>query len=266
MKRIVLLALGGIVSFALTQSTFAGTTIFADDFETGNLSLWTVSSTTPNPLAIVTTQNAAPSGGQYSAYADLSADRMHRNIIGDNGGQEVSGASSFTAWIYDDTMTRAYVQALGYTGTGIPNGGTAADGTLGQLLAIGKYSSVTATGEVFDATKYQARITGGTFTGWFNLNDAGAPSRSAGWHKFTIEREADNTTIKFFVDDVLSRTVTGTTPQSWDTITMGFGTSSTSNGDSFYDGISVALIPEPSPFVLTLLGLGVLACWRRLRR
>jgi hypothetical protein len=264
MKRTALLALAICLPLGLAQYAFgAGVTIFSDNFESGNLNLWTT--TTSTGFLLDDTKNGDPSWGRFSAHADLSVERMHRNIIGDNGGVEVAGASLLTAWIYDDSMTRAYVQALGYSGTGIPNRGTTADGTLNQLLAIGKYSSVTAPNETFDATKYQARVLYGSYAGWFNLNDPGAPSRSPGWHEFTIERDTDNTTIRFYVDDILSRTVTGSTAQSWDTITMGFGTASSSNGDAWYDGVSV-VVPEPGPVALTLLGLGILVSWRRFRK
>ena len=68
---------------------------------------------------------------------------------------------------------------------------------LSQLLAIGKYGAVTLPGEVWDGTKYQGRVTFGSSAGWFNLDGPGAPSRSLGWHKFAIERLADETTINF---------------------------------------------------------------------
>ncbi len=262
MKNALLVA-GGIAAAISLTAAAQPTYIFYDDFESGNLNNWTASGT--SPLAIDNTRNADPSAGIFGAHASLSLNRMHHNIIGNNGGLELSGASTFTAYIFDDTMSRAYVQALGYSGTGLPNGGTTADGSISQLLAIGKYSSVTAPGEVFDATKYQARIVSGSFVGWFNLNGPGAPSRSAGWHKFTIERLADDTTLEFYVDDILSRTVTGATAQSWDTITMGFGTSSTSNGDAWYDGISVAIVPEPSTAALCVLG-GLVLAIRRIGR
>lgn len=263
MKTFRLVLLAGCVAGYLAQAASAQT-IFSDNFESGNLNLWTASGT--SPLVIDNTQNAAPGGGSFSAYANLSLNRMHRNIIADNGGAEVSGWSTLTAWIYDSTMTRPYVQALSYSGTGLPNGGTVADGSLNQLLAIGKYSSVSMAGEVYDATKYQARILAGANSGWFNLNAPGSPSRSTGWHKFEIERLGDGTTINFYVDDVLSRSLTGATASSWDTITMGFGTTSASNGDAWYDGIAVGIVPEPSALGLGLLGLLGLAVRSALRR
>jgi hypothetical protein len=192
---------------------------------------------------------------------DNSLDRMHRNIIADNGGSEVSGYSQFVSWIYDDGQTgsgganRVWNEVRGYLdGTGLPNGGTAANGTLSQLFAIGKSNSVTAPGEVHTNTKYQARSLSGSLIGFFNLNGPGSPNRSIGWHKFTIERLADNTTVNYFVDDILSRTVTGTTSQSWDTIVIGPGTGSQA-GTAWIDGVAVSAIPEPATLALAGMGL-----------
>ncbi len=265
MKTKTLIAIAALTLLTSATYVLGQTIIFSDNFESGNLNNWTTSGT--SPLTINNTQNAVPVAGTFSAYANLSLNRMHHNIIGDNGGVEVAGYSTLTTWLYDGSMTRAYVQALGYSGgTGLPNGGTTASGSLAQLFAIGKYSSVTMAGEVYDGTKYQARVLYPSATGgWFNLNAPGAPSRSPGWHKFTIERLGDGSTINFYVDDILGRTFTGATLQSWDTITMGFGTSSSSNGDAWYDGI-VVTVPEPSSASLCVLGgLGIFT-WINRRR
>ncbi len=242
----------------MTQCATAQVMVFYDDFESGTLNNWTA--TTGSPLSIDCGANAVPPGGTCCAHATSQGNRMHHNLLADNGGLEVSGASWFTAYIYDAGLStsRWHVQALGYSGTGLPNGGTTADGTLNQLLAIGRYTTVTLPGEVWDGTKYQGRVAFGTSTGYFNLNAPGAPSRTPGWHKFTIERLADETTINFYVDDILGRTITGATAQSWDTITMGYGAGS-SPDDVWYDGISVTVVPEPSSLGLWLLGGWVLA-------
>jgi hypothetical protein len=252
MRTLTTLLIIGCTLAIWTPNATAQKVVFYDDFESGTLDNWTPTYGTPFTIANV---NADPPGGIYSAHATSEASRMHHNLIADNGGLEVSGASSFTAYIYDGTMTRWHVQALGYSGTGLPNGGATPDGALSQLLAIGQYGAVTLPGEVYDGTKYQGRVVYGSSAGWFNLNAPGAPSRSPGWHKFTIERLADETTINFYVDDILSRTITGATPQSWDTVTMGYGAGSLP-GDAWFDGISVTVVPEPS-----LLGMWVLGGW-----
>ncbi|HOX56930.1 MAG TPA: hypothetical protein P5205_12085 [Candidatus Paceibacterota bacterium] len=262
MKHTVLLKIGFSVVLC-TQCATAQRSVFHDDFESGTLNNWTA--TTGGPMTIAVGPNADPPGGIYSAYADSQGDRMHHNLLEDNGGPEVSGASWFTAYIYDTgfSNSRWHVQALSYSGTGLPNGGTTPDGSLTQLLAIGKYTTVTLPGDVYDATKYQGRVTFGSANGYFNLSAPGAPDRSVGWHKFTIQRLADETTINFYVDDVLGRTITGATAGSWDTITMGYG-AGTFREDVWYDGISVT-VPEPSATLLCALG-GCLVALRQARR
>ncbi len=244
----------GCAAALWAQTATAQRMVFYDGFESGTLDNWTA--TTGSPMTIDCAHNADPPGGTCSAHATSQGNRMHHNLIADNNGLEVSGASWFTAYIYDAglSQSRWHVQALGYSGAGLPNGGTTPDGTLSQLIAIGKYTTVTLPGEVWDATKYQGRVAFGSSAGWFNLDAPGAPSRSPGWHKFMIERLADETTIKFYVDDILSRTITGATPQSWDTITMGYG-AGTAPDEVWYDGINVT-IPEPRA-----LGLWVAGGW-----
>ncbi len=232
------------------------------------MSLWTTySSTTPNPLTIASGVNVDPVGGNYSALLDISTDRMHHNIVADNGGAELSGYALFTSYWYDEagTATRFYNEVRGYSGgEGIPNGGTTASGSLAQLLAIGKYNTVTLAGDVFNGTKYQARVAFGSNAGWFNLDAAGSPDRSVGWHKFAIERLADGTTLNFYVDDVLSRTIGGATAESWDTLILGGGLGSTV-GNAWTDGISL-VVPEPSTLALGLLGGLGIAGWVSRRR
>lgn len=250
----------GILFAALSAGSHAAV-VFTDDFESGNLNNWTVTAATTTILTIDNTKNVIPSVGTYSAALDNTTDRMHHNL-----GSEVSGVSTFSYYMYDDgSTTRVFSEVRGYSGgTGLPNGGTTADGTLAQLLAIGRYNTVTLTGEVFDATKYQARLTFGTSAGWFNLNGAGTPARSVGWHKFDIERLADGTTLNFYVDSILSRTFTGADNVSWDTVVLGsaLGTTATT---AWFDGVSVSTNPVPEPSV-TGLGLLLLAGSALIRR
>jgi uncharacterized repeat protein (TIGR01451 family) len=228
-----------IASLALINGATAQV-IFSDDFESGALANWTSTAATPSPLEIATPNNAIPVGGAYSAYLNTSADRMHRNIIANNGGTELSGHSIASWYIYDaaGTASRVFNEVRGYALTGLPNGGTTADGALTQLFAAGKYNSVTLPGEVFEGSKYQARVTFGASAGWFNLNAPGAPNRSVGWHKFSIERMVDGTTINFYVDGKLGRTIAGATANSWDTIILGPGLGTTI-GDAWIDGFVV---------------------------
>lgn len=252
------------VSALLLQSA-SGQIIFYDDFESGNLNNWTTTSpTAPSPLTIDSTRNVDPSEGTRSAFMDTSADRMHNNL-----GSEIAGHATFTSYIYDasGTASRVFNEVRGYNGgTGLPDGGTTASGTLGQLLAIGKYNTTTLTGDTWDGTKYQARVVSGTGEiGWFNLNNVGSPNRSTGWHRFDIERLADGTTLNFYVDNILSRTIINAAAADWDTLVLGPGLGTTV-GDAWIDGMSVnvgAPIPEPASGALAVLGAGLLLRLRR---
>src|SRR5687767_12320319 len=174
------LAIASLAGLGLL-STANAAVIFHDNFESGSMSNWTQTSATAGTSFVIdTAQNADPVGGTFSAKMDSSADRMHNNIIADAGG-ELTGASTFTSYIYDPviggtTATRLFNEVRGYTGTGLPDGGTTASGALSQLLAIGKFNTVTQPGEVFNINKYQARVVTGTNAGWFNLDDAGSPN------------------------------------------------------------------------------------------
>ena len=221
--------------------------IFSDDFESGTLNNWTTTAT--SPLGPYEGLNIVPAGGNFSAYMNTSADRMHRNLIADNGGQEVAGPLVATWWIYDPVTvggaTRIFNEIRAYAGgTGLPNGGVTASGTLSQLLAAGKYNQVTLPGEVYAGTKYQGRVTFPTTLGWFNLNDPGSPNRSPGWHRFDVEVAADPSVIRFYVDGILSRTIVNATVDTYDTLVMGPATGTTV-GDALIDGMSVGVVRPP---------------------
>jgi hypothetical protein len=221
--------------------------IFSDNFESGTMAAWTTTGT--NPLEPNTNRNIVPAGGMWSAYMNTSIDRMHHNIIADNGGVELGTPSLFTSYIYDPgntaPATRIFNEVRSYSGAGLPNGGTTADGALVQLLAIGKYNTVDLPGETFTSSKYQARtgFTTNATIRWFNLNGPGSPNRSVGWHRFDIERHGGGI-ICFYVDGILSRTVSNAVAATWDTVVLGPGLGSTV-GDAWIDGISVGRVDFP---------------------
>jgi len=209
---------------------------FYDDFEYDAIN-WTNFVSPATELTVSTAQSVSPT---RSAYVNSSWDRMYRNL-----GVSVNGRLRITAWIYDSTQPRSFVDVRGYTGGGYNQG------SLVQLFCAGKYNTVTMPGE--DSTvsyinsHYQGRVVSGSSTGWFNLNNAGAPGRSTGWHKFVIERRADGTTVDFYVDDILSRTVTGTTLSSLDSAAIGsVGSGGTEVlGDSWIDNVKVEYFDLP---------------------
>lgn len=209
---------------------------FYDDFESAAIN-WTNFVSPATSLTVSSAQSVSPT---RSAYVNSSWNRMYRNL-----GVSVNGRLRITAWVYDSTQTRSFVDVRGHTGGGYTNG------SLVQLFCAGKYNSVTMPGEsntvAYINSHYQGRVVDGASEGWFNLDKAGAPGRSTGWHKFVIERRADGTTVDFYVDDILSRTITGTTPSSLDSAAIGsVGTGATEVlGDSWIDNVKVEYFDLP---------------------
>jgi hypothetical protein len=211
---------------AVAQTT---NVIFYDDFESGNVHMWTPTAT--SPLDISSATNAVPPGGRYCAYVDNALDKMYHNL-----GAEIAGWSVITFHQYDSTAARAYVEVRGYTGAGY------GQGTLENLYALGKYNTVSMAGEVYDATKYQGRVAFGPGpSGWFNLDRPGAPSRSPGWHRFDIVRTATGD-YNFYVDGVLGRSLGGVTDCTWDSVTIGSIGSGVAIGDAWFDGVLAGTI------------------------
>lgn len=127
----------------------------------------------------------------------------------------------------------------------------------GQLYAMGLNNNLLG-------NYYMARILGadggsGT-SAFFRLDGAGAPVRSTGWH--TLEARITDTSVSYYVDSVLSKTVdiSGLTDRSLDTVRVGSNLSSTRV--AYFDNIHVELTPEP--VTVTLLAMGALFLRRRM--
>jgi RHS repeat-associated protein len=215
--------------------SLAGYALWTETFEAG-VSNWTaVSGATP--LTNSTAQNHTP-GGMNSAKTASTLNRTYRNL-----GAELDGNTKLTFWMNDDTQTRAYSEVRAYTGGGY--GGTTG---IQQVLAIGRYNTAfgpangTLTNETVDGTKYQGRVSSGASNGWFNLNAPGAPARSTNWHKFEIERLADGTTINFFVDGILGRSISNATAATWDSVSIGSIGSGATALDAWFDDIKPEIV------------------------
>jgi GH25 family lysozyme M1 (1,4-beta-N-acetylmuramidase) len=202
-------------------------TVFSDNFDSGNLNNWTA---TASPATALTVSTAQHHSGSYSAQVSSSLNRMYHNL-----GVSVASHAIATFWIYDNGGTQIpIVDVRGYNGAGY-----SPSGTVQQVLGVGKYNTVTMTGETYDSTKYQGRVYAGSSTGWFNLNGPGAPSRSVGWHRFTIERLNDGTTVKYSVDGIVCRTITGAANTVLDSVVIGSTGSGAMAGNAWEDDISV---------------------------
>ncbi len=211
---------------------------FNDTFESGTLGNWTTAVSPATALTITTANHTA--GGTKGAHLSNVLNKMYHNLS-----QPLEGRMRVTFWI-NNTSNHGYGEIRAYSG-GVYN-----SGTLQQLFAIGgsgvAFSGNTGTlaGETLDATKYQGRVTAGSNTGWFNLNGAGCPGRSSGWHKFQIERSADGSTIKFYVDEVLGRTITLATYANMNCALIGYtGTGTSTAGDASFDDVLVEYLDPP---------------------
>jgi len=69
--------------------------------------------------------------------------------------------------------------------------------------------------------------------------------RAAGWHKFTIERLADGTTVNFTVDAVAPRTIAGANAMDWNTVFICTG-SGTTGITAYFDDVLVEYFDPPS--------------------
>lgn len=220
----------GTVTSASAALTVNAVVAFYEDFESG-LGNWGTFVSPGTPLTISTGQHQS---GTHSAHVAISTDRMYRNL-----GIEVDGRLRITFWLYDADQTRAFVDVRGYDGAGYNTG------PLNQLFAAGKYNQTTYPGDTWDITKYQGRVVAGTSVGWFNLNAAGAPSRSTGWHQFIIERRSNGTTVDYYVDGVLGRTITGATLSSLDSAAIGSTGSASTVGEAWIDDVKVEYFDLP---------------------
>jgi len=224
---------GSVTSLAAAL-TLTGAVVFQDDFETCDLAGWTVAGGSATELEGSSAQNHTAGGG-CSARVDHSRDKMYHNL-----GVEVGGRLRAGWWIYDGEQSRIFGEVRAYAGPGYTE-----SGQMQQLLGAGKYNSVTLSGEVWDSSKYQGRVSYGANVGWFNLNAPGAPGRSPGWHRFEIERLGDGTTINFYVDGILGRTILGAAEATIDTLLIGSVASGSTAGEGWLDDVWVEYLDAP---------------------
>jgi len=135
--------------------------------------------------------------------------------------------------------------------------GTAPSASM-QLIALGLSNNLVS-------NNYMARVlgytpSGGTSGSFFKLDDVGAPTRSTGWHK--LEARISDTDVKFYVDDVLSKTAdtSALTDRSYDTAKV--GSNLTSTQVAYFDDVYVERTPEPATALLLVTG-GLLMRRRR---
>lgn len=237
-----------VSSFAVIGSQAFGIVVFQDGFESGDFVNWPI-----DVNAGFTTSTTQAHSGTFSASTvDTAARRRAASFAPIALDQTVS----FSFWLYDTVGVgsngRQYSEIRSYAGDAYNTG------ALEQLYAIGINNGVTMAGETHSSSKYQGRVAFGTGTGWFTLT--GGPNRSIGWHEFKIVLEGAN--ASYYVDGILSRTVTRGVLGTIDSVILGSGLSST-NQPAFYDDFKVEVVPEPA--TLAALGIGAAALIRRRR-
>ncbi|HOC56685.1 MAG TPA: immunoglobulin domain-containing protein [Verrucomicrobiota bacterium] len=226
---------GGVTS-SEAALTLTAAIAFQDNFESGNMSQWTLATNAAaTALTISTAQNHTSGGGNSAYQANTSAYMYH------NFGRYSGHTRASFYWYENMDGSKSYLEIRSYAGGSYP-------GALTQALVLGKYNSVTAPNETWDIRKYQLRVVYSTAgnSGWMNcITNASGGMRSAGWHKFAIERWADGTTVSFTVDDVATRTITDVTPADWNTVFIGTGSGTTAI-TAYWDDVVVEYFDPPA--------------------
>jgi hypothetical protein len=241
--KVIVYGNSGVVTSAVSVVKVNLTSVFEETFETG-VDKWKPALDSA-PLSLDDTRNHTQ-GGRLSFVATNSAQRSFARL------NKLTGRVRLSFWMYDDGTDkfaagdfRAHNGPEGYAKYSSPF-------ALEQSLAIGLRSPVGigargggTLGELLDRTKYQGRVLRGTNSGWFNLTSA--PSRSVGWHQFTIERQHDGTLL-FSVDGVLGRRIKGAKNSPLDTVMLGDwgayeGNGGGNQGATWFDDVQVDAFP-----------------------
>lgn len=170
---------------------------------------------------------------------------------------------SFRFYDYTGVNSRDYAQLYSRAGNSWTD-------PVNNILRIGKYNSI-ATSKYYGYIFLSSGVTPGDgasalASGWFALG--GAADRSVGWHEAQIIGEADpanagKALYLFYIDGVLGGSLANATAPNYNWAVLGSGLTTAS--PIAFDDVSVAAIPEPSAFVLSLLGMAALVYRRRLQ-
>jgi hypothetical protein len=217
-------------------------------------SVWAPSATPATGTTLSTEQAMSP----FQSAKGLTTASRNTRGIGEIGFLNAStDAVVFRFNFYDSNSgAAAYRQYAELDDTAAPSAG-------GQLFAMGLNNNIAS-------TYYMARILGGDggsgVSAFFKLDGTGAPVRSTGWH--TLEADIMDTSVSYYVDGILSKTIdiTALTDRSLDTVKVGSNLSSAQV--AYFDDIHVErlTVPEPSAVSMVVLGLGVILMNRRFRK
>ena len=245
--KVIVYGNSGVVTSAVSVVKVNLTLVFEETFETG-FGKWKPALDSTG-LSLDDARNHTQ-GGRLSFVATNTAQRSFARL------NKLTGRVRVSFWMYDDGTDkfaagdfRAHNGPEGYAKYSSPF-------ALEQSLAIGLRSPVGigargggTLGELLDRRKYQGRVLRGTNSGWFNLTSA--PSRSVGWHQFTIERQHDGTLL-FSVDGVLGCRIKGAKNSPLDTVMLGAwgadeGNGGGNQGTTWFDDVKVDAFPLAQP-------------------
>jgi hypothetical protein len=253
-----------VLGALLLASTTQAAVIVSDNFDgyatqAAFEAVWTPSGsgTAPANTGLVSTAQSysAPQSINYGTAAGLRNSRAITGALATNLVEDLEWSFRF----YDPTGTanspRQYSELVQGVGTGS-----------GQLIAMGVTNTVVG-------NKYYGRVVGidpdgaGPLAlGAFFQFDAASPNRSVGWHEFKalVHNNGANASVDFYVDGVLSKTLSGFSNRSYDTLRMGSNVSS-AGGQAWFDNQSLQTVAVPEPAALGLLGVAAFGFLRRRR-
>lgn len=140
----------------------------------------------------------------------------------------------------------------------VPQGGA-------YIVYLGLDSSLTSADQ--GGNYYMAGIRNHDDHAMFKLNEGGAITRTDDWVNLKVE--ISDTEFRFYVNDVLAKTVATTlaAANTYDRVRIGSGVGDP-GADAYYDNITVYTIPEPATWSAILAGSALLAVLgaRRLRK
>ena len=185
-------------------------------------------STTMTTGVFVTTGGGAGGSTKWVQQPAQAANNQNRNMrnVGESATVSATNLVAFSFDFFDSNAAAAPQR----NHSNVHDGGVSPVGS-GQLVSMGLNNNLSSTAD--GGNFYMGRILGykppeaGTVTStgqFFKLNGAGAPLRSTGWHNLRVV--VDNSSFRFYVDGVLSRTVANSfTLRSYETLVLGSGLS-----------------------------------------
>jgi hypothetical protein len=239
-----------VVLYALLGQAVKAQPTFYDDFESyadlAALNLVWVNNSAPvsatltgvpaEGLILTNSRSfAPPSTGTKSGATRWAHDRSYVTLAEN---LPATTPALFTVYMFRNSVSTTAGQTRFHVVAGANNFGSAAAG-------IGWFNNATAVvngvADVFEGTTFQGKFSGIGGNSFFNVNAPGCPRRTIGWHKFDVERLADGST-RYYVDNVLGRTITNASPD-WTYVIAGFGTTSATPGipgeEVDIDGVAV---------------------------